>query len=50
MRYLNETEKRHWDNIAKQFPYQFKQIDLHIALGFGVVTGLWVGFLLGLAV
>ena len=50
MRYLNETEKRHWDNIAKQFPYQFKKIDLHIALAVGAVLGLWVGFLFGLAV
>jgi hypothetical protein len=50
VRYLNETEKRHWDNIAKQFPYQFKQIDLHIALAFGVVLGLMVGLFFGLAI
>lgn len=50
MRYLNETEKRHWDNIAKQFPYQWKTVDLHIALAAGVVLGLWLGVLFGLAV
>ena len=49
MRHLSESEKRHWDNIAKQFPYQYKGVDMVIALCGGIVMGLWVGFLFGLA-
>jgi hypothetical protein len=49
MRYLSETEKRQWNNIKKQFPYQWKTVDLHISVAAGVVLGLWLGFLFGLA-
>ena len=49
MRYLSEHEKNQWDQLKKQFPYQWKTVDLHIALAAGVVLGLWLGFLFGLA-
>jgi hypothetical protein len=50
MKYLSEAEKRHWDQIKKQFPYQYKGVDMVIALCGGVTIGLWFGVLVGLAI
>ena len=47
MRYLNEAEKRQWDQIKKQFPYQYNSMDMAIALCGGVLIGLMVGVLFG---
>jgi len=49
MRYLSEAEKRHWDQIKKQFPYQYKGVDMVIALCGGITIGLWLGFLCSFA-
>jgi len=50
MRYLNEVEKRHWDQIKKQFPYQYKGVDIIVALCGGLAVGLWFGMFFGLAI
>jgi len=47
VRYLSKTEKRHWDQIKKQFPYQYNSMDMAIALCGGVLIGLMVGVLFG---
>ena len=47
MRDLSKTEKRHWDQIKKQFPYQYNSMDMAIALCGGVLIGLMVGVLFG---
>jgi len=44
---VSEREQRHWDNIAKQFPYQYKGADLVIALLAGFTLGLWLGYMFG---
>lgn len=42
---VSENEQKHWDNIAKQFPYNYKGSDLVIALVAGFIMGLWLGFI-----
>jgi hypothetical protein len=50
VRDLSKTEKRHWDQIKKQFPYQYNSMDMVIALCGGVLIGLMVGLFFGLAI
>ena len=46
MKYRSENEQKHWDNLRKQFPYQWKTSDLHIALTVGVTIGFLFGLVL----
>lgn len=48
IKYRSESEQKHWDNLRKQFPYQWKTSELHIALAGGVTIGFLIGFLIGL--